>query len=567
MVGEIVIAPPCRSQGSTVSRCLIDKLLTNSLPFGDRLCAPSFEDGSNNFLAHTPLGGRMFFSTGLFRSVGIALLAALAATRGYAATLSISPDSGPPRSEVTFSGAGFASLETVDLVVDSKVFAKATADGEGNFVLDARVPRRTQPGSYLVKAVGESSGDTAQQSFTVATNWKMFKGGPARVGFNPVENTITPNNAKFLILSWVGVMGDLVDSSSPAVVDGVAYVASFDGNLYAFDADGCGQEMCQPLWSGATQNDIVSSPAVANGVVYIGSADHNLYAFDAKGCGKSSCAPLWIGPTGSAILYGSPVVANGVVFVGSGDKKLYAFKAAGCGQNTCQPLWTAQTGDHIYSPPAVSAGVVYVGSDDGKLYAFNAKGCGQNSCQPLWTGATGASIDGSGPAIANGVVYVGSFDHFLYAFNAAGCGGSTCQPLWKGQTGDAIQSSPSVANGFVYVGSDDALLDVFSAAGCGQSVCKPLWLGEAVGAQAAVISSPTIANGLVYVGENDGAMLVFKASGCGQFVCLPVNQLLTNNEQIVSSSPAVVNGTVYFGSADQLNAPIGRLYVFKPSRR
>jgi outer membrane protein assembly factor BamB len=111
------------------------------------------------------------------------------------------------------------------------------------------------------------------------------------------------------------------------------------------------------------------------------------------------------------------------------------------------------------------------------------------------------------------------------------------------------------------------LLDVFPAAGCGQAICKPLWLGEAVGAQAAVISSPTIANGVVYVGENDGAMLVFDANGCGQFVCLPLNQLLTNNEQIVSSSPAVVNGTVYFGSADQFGSPIGRLYVFKLSRR
>jgi hypothetical protein len=66
----------------------------------------------------------------------------------------------------------------------------------------------------------------------------------------------------------------------------------------------------------------------------------------------------------------------------------------------------------------------------------------------------------------------------------------------------------------------------------------------------------------VYVGENNGMVMVFNANGCGNSLCFPINQLLTNNEPIVSSSPAVVNGSVYFGSADQNVAPIGRLYVF-----
>jgi hypothetical protein len=34
------------------------------------------------------------------------------------------------------------------------------------------------------------------------------------------------------------------------------------------------------LWSFATQAFVVSSPAVANGVVYVGSEDGKLYAFD-----------------------------------------------------------------------------------------------------------------------------------------------------------------------------------------------------------------------------------------------------------------------------------------------
>jgi hypothetical protein len=221
-----------------------------------------------------------------------------AATANADTTLSVTPPSGPPTTIVTLDGTGFSASEKVDLSVGSKIFGNATADGLGNFTVEAKVPRSLQPGPYNVKATGETSGSVAQQSFTVATDWAMFKGGPARVGVNPFENIINTSNAKFLTLSWVGVMGDLVDFSSPAIVDGVVYIGSFDGKLYAFDANGCGQEFCSPLWFGATANDIVSSPAVANGVVYIGSADRKLYAFPAKGCGQLSCSPLWTGKTG-----------------------------------------------------------------------------------------------------------------------------------------------------------------------------------------------------------------------------------------------------------------------------
>jgi outer membrane protein assembly factor BamB len=62
-----------------------------------------------------------------------------------------------------------------------------------------------------------------------------------------------------------------------------------------------------------------SSAAVANGVVYVGSTDGNVYALNAK-----TGAKLWSGSTGNAV-FSSPAVANGVVYVGSFDGKVYAF--------------------------------------------------------------------------------------------------------------------------------------------------------------------------------------------------------------------------------------------------
>jgi len=72
-----------------------------------------------------------------------------------------------------------------------------------------------------------------------------------------------------------------------------------------------------------------SSPGIANGVVFVGSGDGNLYAFDAAGSIDCSgtptfCSPLWTGNTGGAV-ESSPAIANGMVYVGSDDGKLYAY--------------------------------------------------------------------------------------------------------------------------------------------------------------------------------------------------------------------------------------------------
>ena len=190
---------------------------------------------------------------------------------------------------------------------------------------------------------------------------------------------------------------------------------------------------CAPLWIAKTQSDVVSSPAVVNGVVYVGSFDHNLYAFDAAGVTGCSgtpkiCSPLWTAPTRSQI-WSSPAVVNGIVYVGSNDDNLYAFDAgssANCAATPkiCSPLWTSPTGGGVVSSPAVANGVVYVGSGDDKLYAFDAAGVTNCSgtpktCSPLWAAPTGGEILSS-PTVADGVVFVGSLDHKLYAFDATG---------------------------------------------------------------------------------------------------------------------------------------------------
>ena len=82
-------------------------------------------------------------------------------------------------------------------------------------------------------------------------------------------------NATNGIQLWNYTTGSDVDSS-PAVVNGVVYIGSYDDNVYALNAANGAK-----IWNYTTGSDVGSSPAVVGGVVYIGSYDGNVYALNA----------------------------------------------------------------------------------------------------------------------------------------------------------------------------------------------------------------------------------------------------------------------------------------------
>ena len=123
---------------------------------------------------------------------------------------------------------------------------------------------------------------------------------------------------------WKGQTGGSVDIASPTVIAGKVLVG--DGSfLNVFDARGCGSAVCSPLWKGRA--DLMSNtPAVANGMVFVdaqpllqgGRSIGVVEAFDIDGCGAAICEPLWSGINFATGMESSPVVANGVVYVGKG---------------------------------------------------------------------------------------------------------------------------------------------------------------------------------------------------------------------------------------------------------
>jgi outer membrane protein assembly factor BamB len=168
--------------------------------------------------------------------------------------------------------------------------------------------------------------------------------------------------------------GHLVDSSPAMGPDGTIYVGvdpygasgqtpvPIDTAFYAVNSDGT-RRWSFVMGEGGTE----SSPAIGrDGMVYIGSNDGNLYAIRDLG---DDYMLEWAFPTGGAI-DGSPTVDGcGTIYVGSRDSTIYAINPDG------SLRWSFKTeGDIEASPTIDENGILYIGSFDGKLYAFGEVG-------------------------------------------------------------------------------------------------------------------------------------------------------------------------------------------------
>jgi outer membrane protein assembly factor BamB len=394
----------------------------------------------------------------------------------------------------------------------------------------------------------------------------QFRNNPAHTG-EADEKTLSSANISDLAIQWKGITKGAI-SSSPVVVlqpidkgsHHVAYVASKDGYLYAFNADNChlggdplisGQE-CPVVWKFFVGTNAITSPAVADeliagtttSVVYVVGGDGFLYAINAV-----TGQQIWKDGIGGPVAYSSPAVTNGRVYVLGGGLLGYLISVDAA---TGGGIWYGSiTGG--YASPAVANGMAFVGDIFGTFSAFNANGCGSSFCSPLWS-STGHGMFHSSAAVSNGLVYVGNDDGNLYVFNTSG------SIMWTATLNSAIFSSPAVSNGVVYVtaGQPNSIIGTrlyaFDAAGvtnCLANKCQPLWSGALNGGSS---SSAVVANGVVYLSSDDGNLYAFKAAGCGgSSNCSPIVTVASHGGS--GSSPTVLDGYVYVGSWD------GTLYL------
>jgi outer membrane protein assembly factor BamB len=267
--------------------------------------------------------------------------------------------------------------------------------------------------------------------------------------------------------------------SSPAVVDGVVYVGSSDGHLYALDAASGALRWKQP------SGDVVhASPAVAGGLVVVGSWDGKLYAFDA-----ASGAPRWQFQAGVDRLMAnqqgfqsSPAIADGVVYVGCRDSHLYAIDLA-----TGRERWRFSTGSSwVVGSPAVSAGkVVFATSDSSRIHIVQA-----SDGKPLHELQAKAYMFSS-PTIAGDTVLIGVLDGTVLAFG-----------LHDGRERWIWRSPASQANRGWVLGADGRFNTPWIFQGGWR---EDMALGfERQSSIGSIFSTPLVAGGRVFVGSADG---------------------------------------------------------------
>lgn len=388
------------------------------------------------------------------------------------------------------------------------------------------------------------------------TEWADFHGAASTAGSTPSgvranqTTTLTPP----LYLEWsyffpaTGSPG--VQDSTPSVADGLVFVGSTGGKLYAWNlATG------SLAWTYATSFSIRSSPAVASGAIYMGTGGG---AATLHAVNETDGTLLWSASApGMLALNSSATVDGGLVLIGAqGSGAAGALAAFNTSTRSLQ--WTASIAAQAFSVPAVDGGNVLVGATDAKMYAFSTSGTF------LWSYATGASTLLSSPVASGGVVYFGASNGVFYALN---------------ETGPTLQFSYQVPNATIYGSPALWGSNVYCAASLAPAATPTAGVvygwntssgavvsgfpvsvaaGNATPADNAADSSVAAANNVVYVrGANNlvqafdasnGALLWSDLAGTPAFVPLNLDlcSVSVGEDRVALSSPRS-NGIFVYG--------------------
>ena len=347
-------------------------------------------------------------------------------------------------------------------------------------------------------------------------DWRAPRGGVELQG--RVHDPVPPHPK----VAWMfEADSDLV--ADAAVADGVVYVGSVRGTLYAIDA-----ATGKKIWSFETDDTIEGAPTVALGRVFVGSDDNNFYALDAR--------------TGEEVwkLEGQDKFPSGANLVKSPDGREDWILVNGYdGVARClravdgSAVWEYETSNYINGVPGVVDGqyVVFGGCDalvhvvklkdgspanqieteayiiesvatHGRMiycsnYAYQVVAADVDGKEPKWIYSGDDHTFPTAPAVDEQHVYMGSQDKHLHAIDR-----ETGQGVWKFKTGARVDSSPLVFDDAVVFGSNDGRL---YAVRTGDG--KELWrldLGEELAA------GPVFADGTLFIGGGDGTLFAVR---------------------------------------------------------
>jgi eukaryotic-like serine/threonine-protein kinase len=289
---------------------------------------------------------------------------------------------------------------------------------------------------HLPAHQGHSPGHGGRALPSVFADWPMFRDNPAHTGVSP-ETAISSTNASSLAQTWTAKLGSTSDTSPAVVLNttlGKALVyAGANNHFYAYPAGGGAAVWTYTLPAGVVE----TSPAVFNGVVYIGSTAGSLYALNATTgalmCSYKAGGPILASPVAVESPTG-PVVYDGTIPGNGAIGAEFAVNGPGSTAGNCTQAWKftsfAVTPGGTWSSPAYATGahgvplVVFGSKDtDDAVYALDAR-----TGALVWryrTSSASLADVGASPVIstpgqngfAGGVVYVVGKDKTVYALN------------------------------------------------------------------------------------------------------------------------------------------------------
>ena len=383
-------------------------------------------------------------------------------------------------------------------------------------------------------------------------------------------------------LRWQYETGNLDESVivSPTLADGVIYAGSYQGFIYALDAETGG--LLWRLDAGSVTNlpsgvtGVARPPTVAGGVVYVEKEEGGLWGLDAL-----TGEVLWKDET----VYEDLLLSDGILYIpiwqfdgdssvniravdeGSGDLKWEAdvsrssalpllFPLAASGRNvyvsddnqvhaldstTGRLAWSFDAGDVVEIPPRGSDGVVYLRSYSA-AYAMD-----ESTGEPIWRYEVDAGGLGHAPSITDGVWALVDGGADVQSLDAA-----TGQPLWS-YGADRVSFVSGVSDGMVYVTGKEAFHALDAATG------KEMWSLDAGWG----LGEVTVVNGILYANSLDGYLHTFDARTGEPFWSVEVGYHLggTGKPYFVSG------GVVYVGyqpttPTEGEGAPSSGVYAF-----
>jgi outer membrane protein assembly factor BamB len=335
--------------------------------------------------------------------------------------------------------------------------------------------------------------------------WPLFRGNPLQTG---VAAAPLPDKLEIL---WKFETGDAVEGAA-AIADGVVYVGSLDGNLYALDlktgekkwsykaapidapasvhdglvyigdSDGffhCVDASGKKKWTFESGADIKTGANFAGDLVLFGSSDEHLYCLDKNGKEK------WKFNVAGGPVLGTPVVVDGHTFAAGCDSTLHVLDVASGKEKDKLDL-----GGQVGASVAVIRNHLYVGTMtnqvlgiDWKKPALDWKFEPQEKAQPFFASA----------AVTDELVIAGSRDKLVHALVRA-----DGEEKWAFPTNGKVDSSPVVAGERVYVGSMDGKLYVLNL---GKGT-----LEQKIDLHAPISASPAVSGGRLVIGTEKGVV-------------------------------------------------------------